>query len=92
MGDRDRNVGQLDRVLRVPFGVASAIVASWVFVTHPLELGIGVFVVLPVALLAAILLISAATGTCGIYGVFGINTCNNKTCIEPNSNKAWVPE
>jgi hypothetical protein len=92
MGDRDRNVGRLDRLLRVPFGVAAAIVAGWVFMTHPFELGVGVFVVLPVALLAAILLISATTGTCGIYGAFGINTCGDEVCTEADSNEAWVAE
>lgn len=47
---------------------------------------------LPLALLAAILLISATTGTCGIYAVFGINTCSDKACTEADSNEAWVAE
>jgi hypothetical protein len=92
MGDRDRNVGQLDRILRVPFGVAAITIGSWVFITYPLELAVGVSVMLPLALLAAILLISATTGTCGIYAVFGINTCSDKACTEADSNEAWVAE
>lgn len=91
MGDRDRNVGRLDRILRIPFGVASAVVASWVFIVHPFEPRVVAFVVLPVALLAAILLISAITGTCGIYSVFGINTCDEESCTD-YSNERWVAE
>lgn len=91
MGDRDRNVGQLDRILRVPFGVALIIIAGWVF-TYPLEVAVGVSVMLTLALLAAILLISATTGTCGIYAVFGINTCSDKACTEADSDEAWVAE
>mgnify|MGYP002762977350 CR=1 FL=1 len=92
MGDRDQNVGRLDRLLRVPLGVSAAIIAGWVFITYPLELAVGVFVMLPLALLAAILLISATTGTCGIYAVFGINSCSDKACAKDDSNKAWVAE
>ena len=92
MGDRDQNVGRLDRLLRVPFGVSAAVIAGWVFITYPLEVAVGVSVMLPLALLAAILVISATTGTCGIYDVFDINTCSDTTCTEADSNEAWVAE
>jgi len=48
--------------------------------------------VLLLAISAAILLISAITGTCGIYGVFGINTCAKADCVEADSEEAWVAE
>ncbi|WP_394357402.1 YgaP family membrane protein [Halorubrum alkaliphilum] len=92
MGDRDQNVGRLDRLLRVPLGVSAAVIAGWVFIAYPLEVAVGVSVILPLALLAAILLISATTGTCGIYGVFGINTCGDEVCTEADSDEAWVAE
>ncbi len=90
MGDRDRNVGRLDRTLRLPFGAAAIVAAGWVFFSFPFE--IGAVAVLLLAISAAILIISAITGTCGIYGVFGINTCAEADCVEADSEEAWVAE
>ena len=90
MGDRDRNVGRLDRMLRIPVGVAAVVAAAWVFFSFPSEM--GAVAVLLLAISAAILLISATTGTCGIYGVFGIDTCTEETCLEADSEEAWVAE
>lgn len=90
MGDRDRNVGRLDRMLRVPLGVAATVAAAWVFFTY--SSGTGLVAVLLLAVSAAVLLISATTGTCGIYGAFGINTCDKEVCIEVDSEEAWVAE
>lgn len=90
MGDRDRNVGRLDRMLRVPLGVALTLAATWVFLTYPS--GTGIIAVLSLVVSAAVLIISAMTGTCGIYGVFGINTCTEEDCIELDSKEAWVAE
>jgi len=92
MGDRSQNVGRLDRLLRVPLGVFAIVIVGWVFMTYPLGVALGLSVILPLALLAANLLISAATGTCGIYGVFGINTCADEVCTEADSAEAWVAE
>ena len=90
MGDRDRNVGRLDRMLRIPLGAAAIVAAAWVFFTFPSEM--GAVAVLLLAISAAILIISAITGTCGIYGVFAINTCTEETCTEADSEEAWVAE
>jgi len=91
MGDRDRNVGRLDRIVRAPVGVALTIAVTWILLTYPFETGI-IAAVLLLSVSAAILIISAITGTCGIYGVFGINTCTKEACNEPGSNEAWVAE
>jgi hypothetical protein len=90
MGDRDRNVGRIDRVVRVPLGAAAVALAGWVYLTYPLATGIAAMLVLGVT--ALILLISATTGTCGIYGALGISTCEDPDCAEEGSETAWVAE
>jgi hypothetical protein len=90
MGDRDRNVGQLDRLLRVPLGVSAVLLAGWILFTYPITT--GMFVLLPLSLLAAVLLISAKTGTCGIYKLLGINTCESEDCVEDGPEESWTAE
>jgi len=77
-------------MLRIPVGVAAVVAAAWVFFSFPSEM--RAVAVLLLAISAAILLISAITGTCGIYGVFGINTCAKADCVESDSEEAWVAE
>lgn len=90
MGDKDRNVGQIDRLIRVPFGMAAAVATIQVLLTYSLETAIVPATVLGIS--AVILLMTAVTGTCGIYGVLGINTCSEEDCVENGSKEAWVAE
>lgn len=77
-------------MIRVPFGIALSIAATWVFLTSPFDTGIIAVLLLVVP--TAILIISAITGTCGIYDVFGINTCTVEVCNEDSPKEAWVAE
>jgi hypothetical protein len=61
------NESPIDRVIRVVIAVAAVVVAFVVGATS--VLGIILFVV------AAIMLVTAATGFCPLYRVFGVNTC-----------------
>lgn len=58
------NVGQTDKVIRVLSGL--------------IALGLGVVVHWAFFLFAGALIITAFTGFCGIYTVFGISTCPRK--------------
>ncbi|MDP1876420.1 MAG: DUF2892 domain-containing protein [Actinomycetota bacterium] len=62
-----RNESPMDRVIRVVIAVASAVVAFVVGASS--ALAIILFVV------AAIMLVTAATGFCPLYRVFGMSTC-----------------
>lgn len=90
MGDKNRNVGRIDRAVRVPLGAAAIALGGWVYLTYPLATGIVAMLLLGVT--ALVLLISATTGTCGIYGALGINTCDDPNCVEDGSETAWVAE
>lgn len=89
MGDGGRNVGRLDRMLRVPSGMAAAVAACWVFLIYSLESEITTLLLLVVS--AVIPVMTAATGTCGIYGIFGVNTCRQRSG-EDDSKEAWATE
>ncbi|MFD1343433.1 YgaP family membrane protein [Litorisediminicola beolgyonensis] len=64
-----RNVGTLDRVLRIVVGVALLLgfflmpdaAYRWLFLIGIMPLATGIF------------------GTCGLYSLFGINTCQSGT-------------
>ncbi|MGA0876140.1 MAG: YgaP family membrane protein [Bacilli bacterium] len=58
------NVGKLDQILRILVGIASLI--------------LGFFFHWGFYLLGAMLIITAFTGFCGIYALFGITTCPRK--------------
>ncbi len=61
------NEGTADRAIRVVLGIAAIVGA--VLVGASSVLGIVLFVA------AGILLVTAATGFCPLYRVFGISTC-----------------
>lgn len=62
------NVGKLDRVLRVVFGLA--LLAFAFFSGHPYAY-IGYIGVIP--------LLTAIVGNCPVYSIFGISSCPVKT-------------
>lgn len=66
-----RNVGMIDRIFRAAFGTA--------FVAYGLLylVGLPLIVVLIVGL---VLLVTAFTGSCFVYSLFGISTCGSKFC------------
>lgn len=61
-----KNVGMIDRMFRVVFGIAF-ITGSLLFITPPLEYFLLV--------LGAILVVTGLWGRCRVYTYFGINTC-----------------
>lgn len=70
-----RNVGSLDRLLRVILAEA-CVVAAFFWLGREWQI---VFY-----LLAAVLLVQAATGVCGFYNFLGWNTCENIKRKEKN--------
>jgi hypothetical protein len=62
-----RNEGNVDRIVRALVGVA--LLAAW-------GLGwVGGTVAVVLAVVAAVLLLTAAVGFCPLYRVFGMSTC-----------------
>ncbi|MFP3949891.1 MAG: DUF2892 domain-containing protein [Candidatus Micrarchaeia archaeon] len=61
-----KNVGIIDRVFRVVFGIAF-ITGSLLFLTPPLSY--------PLMLLGAILIVTGLWGKCWVYKYLGIDTC-----------------
>lgn len=59
------NVGNLDKIIRGLLGIAAIV--------------LGVIVHWGFYVLAAALIITAFTGMCGLYALFGISTCPRKT-------------
>lgn len=64
-----KNVGNLDRIIRVILAVALVV----------LTFVLGVDTWWGLLILAGALLVTAAVGMCGIYRLFGINTCPRPT-------------
>lgn len=60
-----KNEGATDRIIRAVLGIGAAIVA--LLTTGGIQIAFGI--------IAVILLITAATGFCGLYKLFGIKTC-----------------
>jgi hypothetical protein len=77
---KEQNVGMIDRIFRVAFGIA--------FITGPL-----LYLAPPVSylffILGAILLITGLFGKCPAYTLLGISTCGGMCDIKklPKSNK-----
>lgn len=71
------NVGGLDKVIRAIIGIAAAAYAFF---------GLGSSGTLAIILyvVAAAMIVTAATGFCGLYTVFGISTCK----VNPGSDAA----
>lgn len=62
-----RNVGTLDRILRAGLLPLILLLYSRGYLPTPLALGLGV--------LASMLLLTALTGSCSIYYLFGYSSC-----------------
>ena len=67
----EKNVGMIDRVIRIIFGivllylfVANMVAAPWSYL---------------VALIGLILLVTGVVGTCLLYSMIGMNTLGKKT-------------
>lgn len=60
-----KNVGKTDRILRVVLGVAVVVLAS-------------VLKVWWLTILGAAVIFTGIVGWCGLYSLFGINTCKIK--------------
>lgn len=66
-----RNESNVDRIIRVALGVVLAGVG----------IGVGGTVAIVLYILAAVMLVTAITGFCPLYKLFGIDTCKmSKTC------------
>jgi Protein of unknown function (DUF2892) len=65
------NVGTTDKVIRIGIAVVALIAAFSVGATS--GLGIGLIVV------GVIMVVTAVTGMCPIYRLFGMNTCKVRT-------------
>lgn len=63
-----QNVGKLDRILRVVFGVA---LLAFAFFSGHAYAWIGYLGIIP--------LVTAAIGNCPVYSIFGISSCPVKT-------------
>jgi hypothetical protein len=61
------NVGSPDKIARIVAGVVAAVVAFMV--------GAGSALGLVLLLVAAVLIVTAVTGFCPLYRVFGVSTC-----------------
>lgn len=68
-----RNVGSMDRQLRIALGAIAGIV-SLAILADTLSLPEIASPVLGVV--ALVLLATGATGTCGLYSVLGVDTCS----------------
>jgi hypothetical protein len=62
------NVGTVDRIIRLLIASVSAYLGLFIYSGSSLGLGLTVA--------AGVLTISALAGTCLMYSLFGINTCN----------------
>ena len=62
------NVGKLDQILRIIAGIASIV--------------LGIFIHWGFYLLGVMLIITAFTGFCGIYALFGLTTCPRKANVK----------
>lgn len=61
------NVGTLDRVVRIALAVLFSILYFTKIVPGPVGVVLLVF--------GGVLLVTALVGKCGLYALFGINTC-----------------
>lgn len=75
-GDMAQNVGATDRQLRTALGALAgtgslAILAKIVSLPEVLSPVLGV--------VALVMLVTAATGSCGVYSLLGVDTCSMKS-------------
>jgi hypothetical protein len=61
------NVGSIDKLVRIALAVVFAIL----YFTHTVEGTLGIVLLV----LGAVLLVTAFTGKCMLYSIFGISTC-----------------
>jgi hypothetical protein len=71
-----KNIGTADRIVRILIGVAIA--------------GAGVYYRSWWGLVALVPFVTAATGTCWLWSLLGINTCKEGSC-EPATRTESVP-
>lgn len=64
----EKNVGKVDAIVRFSIS-AVLIVLGFVFIGSNQSIAIGLFVV------SVMLVVTSLVGRCGLYKVFGINTC-----------------
>ena len=88
IGDRDRNVGFFDRMVRSIVGVITLGLSGYLYINMPLN---SELILLQIALFAIsfVCVVSAVTGTCGIYTVLGIDTCSG--CDDDSPQNSWEP-
>lgn len=88
IGDRDRNVGFFDRVVRA---IVGGVVLALIGYLHINTLLSSELILLQIALFAIsfVCVVSAVTGTCGIYTVLGIDTCSG--CDDDSPRNSWEP-
>lgn len=86
MGDRDRNVGQLDRLIRVPLGMIAVIAVAWIYLRYSVQPG-TIALMLLFGSIMLIMFTSAATGTCGIYRSLGIDTAPES--VDSSPDQTW---
>ena len=65
-----RNEGNLDRIIRLVIAAAAVIIGAVV--------GFGSVVGIIAAVVAVIMVVTAATGFCPLYAVLHLNTCPNR--------------
>jgi uncharacterized membrane protein HdeD (DUF308 family) len=65
----EKNVGKTDRIVRLVLGIAAA-GGGYIALSEPLS-----YIVMLVGL---VLIVTGALGTCGLYTVLGVNTCQMK--------------
>lgn len=66
-----KNVGKIDKVIRVIIAIVAAYFA-WKGGFEAAWVSTVLWVV------AVVMLLTALLGTCGLYSIFGINTCKRK--------------
>jgi hypothetical protein len=62
------NVGLVDRIIRSFVGIGAAVVAVYLD---------SLWSIIP-AIIAVVALVTAISGRCGLYTLFGVNTCKVK--------------
>lgn len=72
------NEGTIDRILRAAAAVAALVVAALI--------GFGTVAGIVLTVVAVVLGVTAATGFCPLYRVFGISTCPVRTSATPRES------
>ncbi|MEN8790317.1 MAG: DUF2892 domain-containing protein [Flavobacteriaceae bacterium] len=65
-----KNIGALDKVLRFSLGIAGGLLVYYEVITGPIS-----FILLAAV---AVLLLTALTGFCPLYGLLGIHSCKTR--------------